>query len=98
GRAGGSPTARTRVGVTNLSLRSIAAGILLGALVAHAGDVPPPGLAFARDHHDFGAVRQGDVVEAGFAFENRGLVPLTLSPPITACDCRATIIGAADIA
>jgi hypothetical protein len=59
--------------------------------------VAAPGLVFERVEHDFGAVRQGDPVAAEFAFENRGPVPLTLSPPVAGCDCEAAIVGSADL-
>lgn len=80
----------------------IIAGVALGAAaiiietpaVAAEG---APGLVFSREHQQFGAVRQGEEIAAEFSFVNRGVVPLTLSPPITACDCAATIVGSGDI-
>jgi len=51
----------------------------------------PARLVFAEQVHDFGRVRQGDMVEVEFAFANRGDVDLSLSAPRVACDCSAEV-------
>jgi len=51
----------------------------------------PAHLVFDAEEHDFGRVRQGEVVVAEFAFANRGDVALSLSAPRVACDCSAAI-------
>jgi hypothetical protein len=79
--------------------RGLTVAFLAAVAVAARAEVPPrPGLTFARDAFDFGAVAQGSPVVAEYPFENRGVVPLTLSPPIAGCDCTAEIVGTADLA
>ncbi len=84
----------------NAGVRQSLIALVLGCL-APAGSTPAAaqmGLSFASEAHDFGTLQQGDPFEADFAFENRGVVPLTLSQPITACECAAEIVGSADLA
>lgn len=87
---------RRACGVVGLLLMSAASGTRSAAL--DEATPAPPALVFDRLEHDAGVVRQGDVIAAEFAFENRGVVPLTLSAPITGCGCAAEIVGAADVA
>lgn len=81
------------------STRRFAVVLLATVAVSATAEAPArPGLIFARETFDFGTVAQGDAVAAQFPFENRGVVPLTVSPPTTGCDCTAAIVGATDIA
>ncbi|MFY0686109.1 MAG: DUF1573 domain-containing protein [Cyclobacteriaceae bacterium] len=44
-------------------------------------------IVFAEKKHDFGDIKQGDVVEHVFEFENVGNQPLILNQPRTTCGC-----------
>jgi len=81
-----------------MALLLVAAPALTRAAALDEAPAAPPALVFERLEHDAGVVRQGDVIAAEFGFENRGVVPLTLSSPLTGCGCAAEIVGAADIA
>lgn len=42
---------------------------------------------FEKESHDFGPIKQGDVVEYEFKFENIGEVPLVISDIKASCGC-----------
>ena len=48
-----------------------------------------PGIEFAVTEHDFGDIRQGDIVEFSFAFTNRSKEPLIISQVVATCGCTA---------
>lgn len=75
-----------------------AIAVLCGGATAAAASELAAALEFARDTYDFGSVPQGDTIQAEFPFANRGVVPLTVSPPIAACECTAELAGAGDLA
>jgi len=75
------------------------------ALLALGGCVPvdeppkaPPRLELSATAYDFGTLPQGSPVEHEFAFANRGGTDLRIIELRTACDCTATLAGAAVIA
>ncbi len=57
-----------------------------GAKVATNG----PAITFAESKHDFGTIKQGDVVEYTFNFKNTGTQPLLISDVGVTCGCTAT--------
>ena len=46
-------------------------------------------LVFDELKHDFGDVKQGDIVEHNFSFENQGLEAVLITKVITQCGCTA---------
>ncbi|CAN5849301.1 hypothetical protein BH24BAC1_BH24BAC1_00500 [soil metagenome] len=49
-----------------------------------------PQITFQELKKDFGKIRQGEVIEHLFVFENTGNLPLILSEVKTTCGCTAT--------
>ena len=47
-------------------------------------------ISFDIKEHDFGDLKQGDIVEHTFAFKNTGKAPLVLAGVQTTCGCTAT--------
>lgn len=47
-------------------------------------------ITFGVKEHDFGDIKQGDVVEHTFEFKNAGKTPLILAGVQTTCGCTAT--------
>lgn len=47
-------------------------------------------ITFEVKEHDFGDIKQGDVVEHTFEFKNTGKMPLILAGVQTTCGCTAT--------
>jgi len=48
---------------------------------------PLPAFKFEKDLHDFGNIKEGDVVEYTFAFVNNGEAPLIISDAKATCGC-----------
>jgi hypothetical protein len=48
---------------------------------------PLPAIEFAQAEHDFGSIKEGDVVEHSFAFKNTGEAPLIISNAQPSCGC-----------
>jgi hypothetical protein len=46
-----------------------------------------PQLSFATESHDFGTIKEGDVVETEFKFTNTGKGPLIISSAQGSCGC-----------
>jgi hypothetical protein len=46
-----------------------------------------PQLSFANESHDFGSIKEGDVVETEFTFTNTGEGPLIISSAQGSCGC-----------
>lgn len=51
--------------------------------------VDGPKMYFAESSYDFGDIKQGDIVEHVFEFENTGNRPLILADVRTTCGCTA---------
>jgi len=67
--------------------------LFIGAAVAHAQAVENadgPEITFETTTYDFGDIKQGDVVEHIFTFENTGNQPLIISNATTTCGCTAS--------
>ena len=54
---------------------------------AEKPDGPLPLFQFEKEHHDFGAIKEGDVVEHVFNFTNDGDAPLIISNAQASCGC-----------
>jgi len=50
-------------------------------------DGPLPSMEFAEELHDFGDIKEGDVVEHTFMFKNTGAAPLIISNASASCGC-----------
>ena len=57
------------------------------AVPAEKPEGPLPAFKFAEESHDFGTVKDGDVVEHVFAFVNEGEAPLIISDAKATCGC-----------
>ena len=47
-------------------------------------------ISFEVKEHDFGDIKQGDIVEHTFEFKNSGKMPLIIAGVQTTCGCTAT--------
>lgn len=54
---------------------------------AEKPDGPLPTIKFAEELHDFGTIKDGDVVEHVFTFVNEGEAPLIISDAKATCGC-----------
>ena len=52
-----------------------------------------PRIGFTTDHHDFGNVLQGKIVEYTFLFENKGTEDLWIKEVTTSCGCTAALVS-----
>lgn len=50
-------------------------------------DGPLPAFEFENESHDFGTIKEGDVVEHTFTFKNTGDAPLIISDAKATCGC-----------
>jgi hypothetical protein len=57
-----------------------------------------PRAVFKETSHDFGKVKQGDVVSHEFAFKNEGGAPLIVDKVETTCGCTAALVSEKKIA
>ena len=57
------------------------------AAPAEKPDGPLPSIQFAEKLHDFGTIKDGDVVEHVFSFTNNGEAPLIISDAKATCGC-----------
>jgi len=65
--------------------------VLLAAAVLAQGSKPRA--VFKATSHDFGKVKQGDVVTHEFAFKNEGGAPLVIEKIETTCGCAAALVS-----
>ncbi len=52
-----------------------------------------PVLEFIEDFHDFGTIRQGEVVSYTFSFSNSGTAPLIIRHVIAGCGCTKSKVS-----
>jgi uncharacterized cupredoxin-like copper-binding protein len=52
---------------------------------------------FPEVEHDFGKVKEGDVVNYEFKFQNKGSLPLTIKDIKTSCGCTAAVVSEKNI-
>ena len=52
-----------------------------------------PVLYFSETKHDFGKVKEGNVVEYTFKFHNKGNETLTIKDVRTSCGCTAALVS-----
>jgi hypothetical protein len=50
---------------------------------------PMAGISFDKVEHDFGTIKEGDVVEYNFTFTNTGEIPLVIQEARPSCGCTA---------
>ncbi|MFT4834012.1 MAG: hypothetical protein ACI83W_002122 [Marinoscillum sp.] len=54
-------------------------------------DGPLPSFAFTEETHDFGTIKEGEVVEHLFKFKNTGDAPLIISSATASCGCTVPV-------
>lgn len=52
---------------------------------------PLPAFQFAEERHDFGTIKEGEVVEKIFKFKNTGDAPLIISSATASCGCTVPV-------
>lgn len=77
------------------SVAVVAAVLAAAAAWAGAGQ---PRAVFKETTHDFGKVKQGEVVSWEFVFKNEGGVPLVVEKVETTCGCTAALVSEKTIA
>jgi hypothetical protein len=79
------------------ALRRLAAPLSILAVLALAAAAPgqarKPRAVFKATSHDFGKVKQGDVVTHEFTFQNEGSAPLAVEKIETTCGCTAALVS-----
>ena len=48
---------------------------------------PLPAMQFSKEEHDFGTIKDGDIVEHKFSFKNVGEAPLIITNASATCGC-----------
>ncbi len=76
---------------------AIAAAVVLLAAAVMAQGVKPRAV-FKATAHDFGQLKQGDVVSHEFVFKNDGGAPLVVEKVETTCGCTAALVSEKKIA
>ena len=76
------------------ALLLLAAGLASGALAQGS----KPRAVFKETSHDFGKVKQGDVVSHEFVFKNDGGAPLVVDRVETTCGCTAALVSEKTVA
>ena len=74
---------------------AVAAVLAAVSLWAQAGK---PRAVFKETTHDFGKVKQGDVVTHEFAFKNDGSAPLVVEKVEVTCGCTAALVSEKTVA
>jgi len=74
----------------------VAAAALLASAALAQGQKPRA--VFRETSHDFGKVKQGDVVDHEFVFKNEGGAPLVIEKVETTCGCTAALVSDKTIA
>lgn len=59
----------------------------VSSVVQEAATGPFPAFEFQVEEHDFGAIKEGDVVNHVFQFTNNGEAPLIISSATASCGC-----------
>ncbi len=72
------------------AVMALAAVLLASGALAQA---KKPRAVFRETSHDFGKVKQGDVVSHEFVFKNDGAVPLIVDKVETTCGCTAALVS-----
>jgi len=52
---------------------------------------PLPAIEFAEEDHDFGTIKEGEIVEHMFKFKNTGDAPLIISSATASCGCTVPV-------
>jgi len=59
----------------------------VASIAEEVGTGPFPSFEFTGEEHDFGTIKEGDVVSHVFEFTNTGDVPLIISSATASCGC-----------
>ena len=59
----------------------------VASIAEEVGTGPFPAFEFTEEDHDFGTIKEGDVVNHVFKFTNSGDVPLIISSATASCGC-----------
>jgi hypothetical protein len=93
------PETEERPMTARTAKRLIAPALILAALaLAASAQGQKPRAAFKATAHDFGKVKQGDVVSHEFTFRNEGGAPLVVERIETTCGCTAALVSEKTIA
>jgi hypothetical protein len=83
------------------NLRRFVAAVGVAAVLLASGalaQAQKPRAVFKETTHDFGKVKQGDVVSHEFVFKNEGGAPLIVDRVETTCGCTAALVSEKRIA
>lgn len=83
------------------NLRRFGAAAVVAAVFLASGalaQAQKPRAVFKETSHDFGKVKQGDVVSHEFVFKNEGGAPLIVDRVETTCGCTAALVSEKRIA
>ncbi len=69
-----------------------------GPAAAAPAQTPAPRAVFKTAAHDFGTVKQGDVLTCEFVFRNEGGAPLVVEKVETTCGCTAALVSEKTVA
>ena len=69
------------------------AAAVLGGVAAMSAGAGGPRAVFKATNHDFGKVKQGEVVTHEFVFKNAGDAPLIVDRVETTCGCTAALVS-----
>ena len=72
---------------TTRSTAAIPSNSNVASIAEEVGSGPFPAFEFAKEDHDFGTIKEGDVVSHVFQFTNTGDVPLIISSATASCGC-----------
>jgi hypothetical protein len=75
----------------NSALQLIVTGNIIE--VVQLVETPKPKLSFAETQHDFGIVKEGQVMQYTFSFKNTGTADLEIKDVKTSCGCTAAVIS-----
>ncbi len=76
----------------------LAAAAAVSLAAGAPAQAPKPRAVFKTTVHDFGTVKQGDVVSYEFAFRNEGGATLVIDKVETTCGCTAALVSEQKIA
>ena len=74
-------------GAPRATTPAAAAANSVASVTESVGTGPFPAFAFNESLHDFGTIKEGDVVNHTFSFTNTGEAPLIISSATASCGC-----------
>ncbi|MCU0432544.1 MAG: DUF1573 domain-containing protein [Bacteroidia bacterium] len=70
-----------------MNIRLLLIPVLLFTLAFKPKPAPGPQMSFKETKHNFGFLRQGEIVKHAFVFTNTGNAPLIISKADVQCEC-----------